>query len=124
MGNFILLLAAFAFSISAQANCPVADHLINEYGISFSGFKSELHKTRAPQLGRASSENAVLIKLPNKRGLVPDGFLHSALIIPSEKKAWIRRRGGFIPVEEWYGPLTLKIIDFKGCEVEKYKNNS
>jgi hypothetical protein len=67
-----------------------------------------------------SDDNAVLIKLPNKKGLVPDGFFHSAVISTVGKRAWLHRVGGFPSVDEWYGPVEVKKMNLTGCNLEKY----
>lgn len=107
----------------AYSNCQIADKLVNEYGISFSGFKKEIPKIREPILRGMRSSDLILIPFINKRGLVPDGFFHSALINIAEKKVWIRRTGGFATSLEWYGPIELTDINLQGCKKELYKTN-
>jgi hypothetical protein len=67
------------------------------------------------------TEDLVVIRLPNKKGEVPDGFAHSAVINQENKHAWIRRKGGFVPVDEWYGPVKLETENLGGCVVEPYR---
>ena len=111
----------FAVDVPAQAACPVAEHLIDAYGISFAGFGKPLPKAGRPLLSGARSADLVVVRLPNRKGEVPDGFLHSALIDKASGKTWIRRKGGFVPVDEWYGPVTLKAPDLRGCALETYR---
>lgn len=106
--------------LPAKANCLVADSLIKKHGISFSGFKTNLPKVLTPQLKGARIDELVVIALPNKKGAVPDGFSHSALINVSSKNAWIHRVGGFVAVNEWYGPVELEEVNLNGCKTEKY----
>jgi hypothetical protein len=111
----------FAFTMPAQAACPVAEHLIDAYGISFSGFGKPLPKAEHPLLSGARTADLVVVRLPNRKGNVPDGFLHSALVDKGSGTVWIRRKGGFVPVDEWYGPVKLKTPDLAGCAVEAYR---
>jgi hypothetical protein len=100
----------------------IADRLIAEYGISFLGFKKDIPKGAPPRA--TSSENLILIPLPNKKGYVHDGFFHSAIIEPSRNRAWIHRIGGFPSVNEWYGPITVNGLSFEGCRIEVYNSQS
>ena len=111
----------FGCSLPAQAACTAAEHLIDAYGISFSGFAKPLPKAARPLLQGARTADLVVIRLPNRKGKVPDGFLHSALIDKGSGTVWIRRKGGFVPVDEWYGPVKLKAPDLAGCAVEAYR---
>lgn len=123
MKNSFLGLLLASFAGLAHSNCQVAENLIDEYGISFSGFKKEIPKLQEPLLRGVRSADLILIPLKNKRGMVPDGFSHSALIDIAEKKVWIKRTGGFATSLEWYGPVKLDRIDLKGCKQELYKSN-
>ena len=105
----------------AQAACTAADHLVERYGISFSGFDKPLPKAGQPRVHGARAEDLLVIRLPNRKGEVPDGFRHSALIDKEKGQAWIRRKGGFVPVDEWYGPVKLARLDLTGCAVEAYR---
>jgi len=111
----------FACAMPARAACPVAEHLIDAYGISFSGFGKPLPKAGRPQLHGARAADLVVVRLPNRKGNVSDGFLHSALVDKGSGTVWIRRKGGFVPVDEWYGPVKLKAPDLAGCAVEAYR---
>jgi len=115
------LIVMLAFAQAANAACPVADQLIDTYGISFSGFTKALPETARPLEHGARAADLVVIRLPNRKGAVPDGFLHSALINKEAKRAWIRRKGGFAPEEKWYGPVKLDTVNLQGCAVEAYK---
>lgn len=110
--------ALMLFTIFARAECPVADQLISKYGISFSGFKTYPPKSNPPHL--RSGDNAVLIMLPNKKGYVPDGFFHSAVISTVGNRVWLHRIGGFPSVNEWYGPIEVGKLNLTGCRFEKY----
>ena len=104
-----------------MAACPAAERLIDEYGISFSGFKKALPKVERPLERGARVEDLVAIRLPNKQGNVLDGFSHSAMVNKEKQHAWIRRKGGFIPVEEWYGPVKLAAGEIAGCRVDPWR---
>jgi len=123
MKNIFLGLLLSGFVGLAHSNCQVAENLIDKYGISFSGFKKEIPKLQEPLLHGMRSTDLILIPLKNKRGMVPDGFSHSALINIAEKKVWIKRTGGFATSLEWYGPINLNNIDLKGCKQEAYKSS-
>jgi hypothetical protein len=113
--------AALALASPARAACGAADRLVDTYGISFSGFEKQLPKAPRPLEHGARTEDLVVIRLPNKKGEVPDGFSHSAVIDKESKHAWIRRKGGFAPVDEWYGPVKLETLNLEGCVVEAYR---
>ena len=112
---------ALALALPAQASCSAADRLVDTYGISFSGFGKPIPKAARPLEHGARTADLVVIRLPNRKGNVPDGFAHSAVINKENGRAWIRRKGGFIPVDEWYGPVKLDKIDLGGCVVEPYR---
>ena len=121
MKQLCALIAMLACAQTASAACPVADRLIDTYGISFSGFEKALPETARPLEHGARVVDLVVIRLPNRKGAVPDGFLHSALINKEAKRAWIRRKGGFAPEEKWYGPVKLDTVNLQGCVVEAYQ---
>jgi hypothetical protein len=121
MKRIFSLIGMVAFAQAANAACPVADQLIDTYGISFSGFKKALPETARPLEHGARVVDLVMVRLPNRKGDVPDGFLHSALINKEAKRAWVRRKGGFVPEEKWYGPVKLDTVNLQGCVVEAYK---
>jgi hypothetical protein len=87
MAKFSILVLLAMMTLPAKANCSVADALIKKYGISFSGFEVDLPRIFAPRLEGSRAEDLVVIRLVNKKGFVPDGFSHSALIDVSEKKS-------------------------------------
>jgi hypothetical protein len=60
----------------------------------------------------------VHIALPNRKGEVPDGFVHSAVISKSLNQAWILRTGGLASVYEWYVPLAMAELNLAGCDIE------
>jgi hypothetical protein len=113
--------AVLALALPARAACTAADRLVHAYGISFSGFEKPIPKASRPLEHGVRTDDLVLIRLPNKKGDVPDGFIHSAVIDKENKHAWIRRKGGFVPVDEWYGPVKLDTVNLGGCVVEPYR---
>jgi hypothetical protein len=121
MKRLLGFLAALALALPVQAACSAADRLVQAYGISFSGFTQQLPKASRPLEHGVRTDDLVVIRLPNKKGDVPDGFIHSAVIDKQNKHAWIRRKGGFVPVDEWYGPVKLETTDLGGCVVESYR---
>jgi hypothetical protein len=121
MKRIVILATTLALASPAMAACSAADRLVDTYGISFSGFRKQLPKVPRPLEHGARTEDLVVIRLPNKKGEVPDGFIHSALIDKQSKQAWIRRKGSFVPVDEWYGPVKLETLDLEGCVVEAYR---
>lgn len=114
-------LAALALASPATAACTAADRLVDEVGIGFSGFKKQLPKVARPIERGTRVEDLVVIRLQNKGGEVPDGFSHSAVINKQKQQAWIRRKGGFVYVDEWYGPVKLASLDLGGCKVEPWR---
>lgn len=115
----ISIFSVFLFlSFSSNAACPVADELISDYGISFSGFKKSPPKSNAPQFNKEG--DALVLNLPNKKGYTHDGYFHSAVIDVKEKRVWLHRVGGFVSVNEWYGPVKIEKINLAGCATEKY----
>jgi hypothetical protein len=121
MKRIFSLAAALVLALPAQAACVAADQLVQAYGISFSGFARPIPKVARPLEHGARTADLVVVRLPNAKGEVPDGFAHSALINKENKRAWIRRKGGFVPVDEWYGPVKLDSVDLGGCVVEPYR---
>lgn len=121
MKRILALAMALALASPAIATCPVADHLVDTYGISFSGFKKQLPEAPRPVEHGARTADLVVIRLPNQKGEVPDGFMHSALINKESKQAWIRRKGGFVPVDKWFGPVKLETTNLEGCVVEAWR---
>ena len=111
---------AVPLALPASA-CPVADLLIDIHGISFSGFDKAIPQGTPRFSHGTRTADLLVVPLPNKKGRVPDGFVHSALIDTAAKQAWIRRRGGFAHVDAWYGPVRLERVDLKGCAVEAYR---
>jgi hypothetical protein len=121
MRTAVTLVASLIGALSAlpaHAACPLADSLIDQYGISFSGFERAIPRVAAPAEKSARASALVQIRLPNRKGAVPDGFNHLAVINTEEKRAWIWRTGGFLHVREWYGPIPLQKIDLTGCLAE------
>ena len=121
MRRILALLAAATFALPAWAACPAADRLVDEYGISFGGFEKAIPKVAQPNAGGTRADALVVIRLPNKKGNVPDGFRHSAVVDKEKQQAWIRRRGGFVPVDEWYGPVKVEGRHLAGCVVEAWR---
>jgi len=113
--------AALTLALPAAAACPVADRLVDDVGIGFSGFKKPLPKVARPLERGTRVDDLVLIRLFNKGWEVPDGYSHSAVINKEKQHAWIHRKGGFVHVDEWYGPVKLKQLDLAGCKVEPWR---
>ncbi|WP_211442750.1 hypothetical protein [Collimonas humicola] len=101
-----------------RANCAVADALIGQYGISFSGFTQSLPRVALPAEQQSRPQALLTLDLPNRNGQVRDGFSHTALINKEQKRVWILRTGGFAGVYQWYGPVALPDADFAGCKTE------
>ena len=108
-------------ALPALAACPAADRIVEAVSVGFSGFAKQIPKVAQPDVRGARVADLVVIRLPNKGGEVPDGFRHAAMLDKEGRQAWIRRRGGFIPVDEWYGPIKLDRVDLAGCVVEPYR---
>ena len=121
MRQILALLTAATLALPARAACPAADRLVDAYGISFGGFEKAIPKVAQPIAGRTRADALVVIRLPNKRGNVPDGFRHSAVVDKEKQQAWIRRRGGFAPVDEWYGPVKVDARHLAGCKLEAWR---
>ncbi|KQQ96998.1 hypothetical protein [Massilia sp. Leaf139] len=121
MRRILGLIAASIFALPASAACPAADRLVSEYGISFSGFKKQIPKVARPIERGTRIDDLRVLRLPNPKGHVPDGFTHAAVINKATMQAWIRRRGGFVYVEEWYGPMELRQRDMTACTLEPYR---
>lgn len=115
------LVAVFALAPPVQAACTAAEQLVHTYGISFSGFGKPIPTAPRPLERGLRTADLVVIRLPDRKGDVPDGFAHSAVIDQGGRQAWIRRKGGFIPVDEWYGPVKLDKVDLGGCVVEPWR---
>jgi hypothetical protein len=126
--RFVLSCALAWQAHAAFAGCAAADKLIDKYGISFSGFERAIAPAtarneaadKAPDTSGTKAADLVVIALSDKAVLVNDGYLHHALIDRAVKRAWIHRTGGFIGVDEWYGPVHLPHADLDGCVVERY----
>ena len=121
MRLLLVFLGALTFALPAAAACPAADRLVDEVGIGFSGFKKALPKVARPSERGTRVDDLVVIRLRNKQGEVPDGFSHAAVINKKKQHAWIHRKGGFVYVDEWYGPIKLSSLDLGGCKVERWR---
>ena len=121
MRSLLGFLGALTLALPAAAACTAAYRLVDDVGIGFSGFKKQLPKVARPIERGTRVDDLVVIRLPNKQGEVPDGFSHSAVINKQKQQAWIRRKGGFVYVDEWYGPVKLKQLDLGGCKVEPWR---
>lgn len=121
MRQILVLLAVATLALPATAACPAADRLVDEYGIDFGGFGKAIPKVAQPVAGGTRADALVVIRLPNRKGNVPDGFRHSAVVDKEKQQAWIRRRGGFVPVDEWYGPVRVELRHLAGCVVEGWR---
>lgn len=121
MRQWAISCTALTLALPAVAACPAAERLVKDYGISFSGFEKALPKVERSLERGARVEDLVTIRLRNKLGEVPDGFSHSAMINKQKQHAWIRRKGGFIPVDEWYGPVKLAPSELAGCKLEPWR---
>ncbi|WP_156117381.1 hypothetical protein [Collimonas arenae] len=118
MVRALLLIVAATATFPAWAGCAVADALIGQYGISFSGFTHALPRVALPAEQQSGPDALVTLALPNQNGQVSDGFSHSALINKDKKRVWILRTGGFAGVYEWYGPVALPTASFAACATE------
>ncbi|HWX02094.1 hypothetical protein [Collimonas sp.] len=115
----IIFSVAFTIiALPARASCAVADALIGQYGISFSGFTQTLPRVSLPAEQQSRPQALLTLALPNQNGQVSDGFSHTALINTAQKRVWILRTGGFAGVYQWYGPVALPAADFAGCKTE------
>lgn len=115
----IIFSVAFTIiALPARASCAVADALIGQYGISFSGFTQTLPRVSLPAEQQSRPQALLTLVLPNQNGQVSDGFSHTALINTAQKRVWILRTGGFAGVYQWYGPVALPAADFAGCKTE------
>ena len=101
------------------AACPFACQLIEQYGISFSGFAKPLPRAAGNPDRSARAQEMVRIVLTDSARTVNDGFLHAALIDAAQRQAWILRTGGFAGVYEWYGPVSIDKPDLTGCRIER-----
>ncbi|TFW00614.1 hypothetical protein E4K72_15360 [Oxalobacteraceae bacterium OM1] len=108
----LLAFACAGCTSAPQAQCRLADTLVRDYGISFSGFDKALPRVlQAPQ----PPAPVLDLALPNSRGDVRDGFEHRALVSLPQREAWIHRTGGFAGVNEWYGPVPVAPASLEGC---------
>lgn len=108
MKGIVVALIASIISAGAFASCPVADTLIAEFGITFSGFDKPIPKADSDPKHNTRPEDWLYMALSNPRGHVSDGFTHAAVMDRVRRLAWIHRTGGFVGVNEWYGPVELK----------------
>jgi hypothetical protein len=116
---FTIAFTAFTIiTLPVRANCAVADALIGQYGISFSGFTQSLPRVSLPAERQSPPQALLTLELPNQNGHVSDGFSHTALINKMQKRVWILRTGGFAGVYQWYGPVALPTADLAGCKTE------
>jgi hypothetical protein len=118
MFKALVFTAMLVGALPSSASCPIAEALIDQLGVSFSGFTKPISRVAQPAAAEATKD-LVVVQLPNRKGYVPDGFFHSALIDRDNKRAWIHRTGGFLSVSEWYGPVDLPEIDLEGCATER-----
>lgn len=120
----LFLFTAIFIAVPSEAACPLANILIEKYGISFSGFSHSIPRISEPSEITYHKNELKVIRLPNKNGDVPDGFHHSAWINQKGKILWIRRVGRFLSTYEWYGPIELPEADMSGCVIEHSKSVS
>lgn len=83
----LVLSATLVSQLPPQPECAAADALIDQYGISFAGFRQEIPRVASPVETGARAEDLVMIQLPNKGGPVMDGFNHAAWLNKAEKRA-------------------------------------
>lgn len=108
--------AASMVLLSAHAvACPMSQSLAEQYGISFSGFKTAIRSTHAPDT--MSGEQFVRVAIPDESN-VSDGFRHTVVMDTKTKKAWILRTGGFLYVYQWFGPIDVINDSLKDCRLE------
>lgn len=115
----LVALAALGCTPLCRAQCPLAQSIVSTWGISFSGFSKPLPLVAPAQRARMAGRNLLLLKLSNPRGAVADGFEHAVLLDLKSNQGWITRHGGFVGVDEWYGPITLPDRTVIGCDVER-----
>jgi hypothetical protein len=93
----------------------MTDALVEQYGISFSGFKVEIPGAHAPDV--APGESLIRIAIPDTSHVI-DGFHHAVVLDTVRKKAWILRTGGFVGVYKWYGPVDVATTSLDNCRLE------
>lgn len=120
MKQILVAVAALGFSQLCTAQCPLARSIVDTWGISFSGFSQSLPLVAPAQRAKTAGHDLLLLRLPNPRGAVADGFEHAALLDLKNNRGWITRHGGFVGVDEWYGPITLPEQTVIGCDVEHF----
>ncbi len=103
---------------TAFAQCPLADAVATRYGVSFSGFTQPLAIVAPAQRRALVSAGIQAIALDDAATHVADGFTHLLLIDSTRQTGYLARRGGFVGVDEWYGPITLPQAALTGCRFE------
>lgn len=97
------LLASFWFCAAWPAlGCDAAKAVAEQYGISPVGFSRDIPKAEQPSV-KARGWVADVLEGP----VVPDGARHTVFIDMATHRAWIHRRGGFVLLDEWYGPVDV-----------------
>lgn len=110
-----IFVIALTMGSTACAQCPPIDALAKQYGITYGGIEKDVPRTSEPEQFRNRDQTSVLVQFESQASHVRDGFEHMALIDTKSKSAWILQAGGFAGVRQWYGPVTIKEIDFSGC---------
>lgn len=114
MENFAVALST-ALAVAHAPACPLAQSLVERYGISFSGFTTPIPVAPAPDTSHGGPFARVV--LPDDSH-VADGFRHTVLVDTRTRKAWILRTGGFVGVHEWYGPVDAGAASLADCRLE------
>lgn len=109
MKKLLFLMAVLLPAVSWA--CPMADVLVNRYGISFMGFRVTIPNSAGPALPESQ-----LLQIPlASNALVSDGLYHTAFVDEASGRAWILREGGFIPIHQWFGPVDVSEVSVEGC---------
>ena len=114
MKNFVVAASLVFLSVHALA-CPLSESLSERYGISFSGFKTAIPVTAAPDTTDTAAFVRVVMQDESK---ALDGFRHTIVMNTRTKKAWVLRTGGFASVYEWFGPVDAPNPSVRNCRTE------
>ena len=116
----LIVVTALGWTQLCNAQCPLAQRIVSIWGVSFSGISKPVPQLSAKQRAQLAGQHLLLMRLPNPGGAVADGFEHDALLDLKANRAWLARHGGFVGVDEWYGPIALPDQSVIGCDVERY----
>ena len=118
LNHICLALIALAACNPAFAQCPMADAVTARYGVSFSGFTQPIAIVSPAQRRALEGAGMQAIALGDTAAHVADGFIHLLLIDTARRTGYLARRGGFVGVDAWYGPITLPQVALTGCKFE------